>query len=281
VLGPHGKSQSNRAPIKLQTSLPTDTSVRVPDVLVLCYHAVSDRWPAALAVPPSSLTAQLEFLVERGYRGATFREAVTAPPHSRTLAVTFDDAFLSVLEHAEPVLSSLGLPGTVFAVTDFADSGRPLSWQGIEQWRGGPHDVELRGLDWVALRELAGRGWEVGSHTCAHPRLTRLDDVALAAELRASRAACERELGGACTSVAYPYGDVDRRVVSAAASAGYTAGAALPARPTVPSALEWPRIGVYNIDSLQRFRLKASPAVRSLRRAFARFETAARRGGDR
>jgi peptidoglycan/xylan/chitin deacetylase (PgdA/CDA1 family) len=251
----------------------------VTDVLVLCYHAFSDRWPASLAVSPTSLRAQLESLVERGYRGATFREAVSSPSRGRTLAVTFDDAFLSVLEYAEPVLSSLGIPGTVFAVTDFADSGESLCWPGIEGWRGGLHDAELRGLAWAALRDLAGRGWEIGSHTCSHPRLTRLDDVALARELRASRAACEHELGVACTSLAYPYGDTDERVVAAAVSAGYTAGAGLPARPGNPSALAWPRVGVYNIDSLRRFRLKVSPAVRSLRRAVARVHPTATRGG--
>jgi peptidoglycan/xylan/chitin deacetylase (PgdA/CDA1 family) len=248
------------------------------DVLVLCYHACSDRWPASLAVPAASLRAQLEFLVEHGYRGATFSEAVTKPPHDRTIAVTFDDAFLSVLEHAVPVLSSLGLPGTVFAVTDFADSGRDLCWPGIEQWRGGPYDAELRGLTWDALRDLAGRGREIGSHTCSHPHLTRLDDAALARQLRRSRAACERELGRACTSLAYPYGDVDERVVAAAMSAGYMAGAGLPARPRPPSALTWPRVGVYNIDSTRRFRLKVSPAVRLLRRALVRVSAPPGRG---
>jgi hypothetical protein len=100
----------------------------------------------------------------------------------------------------------------------------------------------------------------------------------LARELRASRAACERELGQECTSLAYPYGDVDHRVVEAAAAAGYAAGAALPARPTGQSALAWPRVGVYNIDSLRRFRLKVSPAVRSLRRAVARVHPTATSG---
>jgi peptidoglycan/xylan/chitin deacetylase (PgdA/CDA1 family) len=193
--------------------------------------------------------------------------------------VTFDDAFLSVLEVAEPVLSSLGLPGTVFAVTDFADSGQPLSWPGIEEWRGSPHDAELRGLDWGALRDLARRGWEIGSHTCSHPYLTRLDDVALSRELQASRRACERELGQPCLSLAYPYGDVDQRVVAATGSAGYTAGASLPSRPTVASALAWPRVGVYNIDSLRRFRVKVSPTVRSLRRVVASARSRATPGG--
>ena len=46
------------------------------DTLVLCYHGVSEDWPSALAVTPEALERQLGFLVDRGYRGVTFREAV-------------------------------------------------------------------------------------------------------------------------------------------------------------------------------------------------------------
>jgi peptidoglycan/xylan/chitin deacetylase (PgdA/CDA1 family) len=248
----------------------------VTDVLVLCYHAFSERWPAPLAVSPASLRAQLELLVERGYRGATFSEAVVSPSKGRTLAVTFDDAFLSVREHAEPVLSSLGLPGTVFVVTDFAESGGALSWPGIDHWHGGLHEGELGGLTWEQLRDLDRRGWEIGSHTCSHPHLTRLDDHTLSRELLASREACEHALGGRCTSLAYPYGDVDERVVAAAGAAGYVTGAALPRWAGKPSPLAFPRVGVYNSDSRRRFRLKVSPAVRSLQRALGERR---RRGG--
>jgi peptidoglycan/xylan/chitin deacetylase (PgdA/CDA1 family) len=61
------------------------------DVLVLCYHAVSVRWPAELSVTPERLEEQLRLLVRRGFKGATFHQAVIAPPAPRTLAVTFDD----------------------------------------------------------------------------------------------------------------------------------------------------------------------------------------------
>ena len=73
-------------------------------------------------------------------------------------------------------------------------------------------------------------------------------------------------LGRPCTSVAYPYGDVDARVIRAAAAAGYEAGAALPERQHPASALAWPRIGVYPVDVPWRFRLKSAPLVRRLRR---------------
>jgi peptidoglycan/xylan/chitin deacetylase (PgdA/CDA1 family) len=235
------------------------------DVIVLCYHAISVGWPAALAVQPERLSEQLELIVRRGYRGATFSQALESPPGRKTLVVTFDDAFASVFDKALPILSSLRLPGTVFAVTDFADSGRSLAWAGIDHWRGGPYEAELAGLGWQQLLALADAGWEIGSHTSTHPRLTELDDAALATELGRSRAACERAIGRPCSSIAYPYGDVDRRVTAAAAAAGYRHGAALPASRHRPRPLEWPRIGVYNGDDRRRFALKVSRALRAAR----------------
>ena len=246
------------------------------DVLVLCYHGVSETWPADIAVTPHDLDAQLQRLVRNGYRGATFTEAVTSPPSERTLAVTFDDAYLSVLELAFPILEALELPGTVFVVTDFADTERSLVWDGIDMWADGEHADELRGLSWDQLAGLDAAGWEVGSHTRTHPRLTRLSDEALDEELAASRAACERALGHPCRSIAYPYGDVDRRVVAAAGRAGYLTAGSLPSRlDSNPSVLDWPRIGIYRGDSMGRFGLKTSTAVRRLREAVTRRSSSA------
>jgi peptidoglycan/xylan/chitin deacetylase (PgdA/CDA1 family) len=240
------------------------------DTLVLCYHAVSERWSADLSVRPGDLRAQLELLAGRGYRGATFAEAVDGQPDGRRVAVTFDDAFRSVADLALPVLERLGWPATVFAVSDFAASGDPLRWPGVDHWRGTPHRAELAGLGWAELAELARKGWEIGSHTRTHPRLTALDDARLADELRESRLACEAALRRPCESLAYPYGDVDDRVAAAAGAAGYSIAAALPARYHRPQALRWPRVGVYHGDDLRRFRLKSSRATRALRMALRR-----------
>ncbi len=65
-------------------------------------------------------------------------------------------------------------------------------------------------MDWEDLRQLTDVGWEIGSHTCTHPRLTRLDDAALCIELEGSRNDCLENIGR-CDSLAYPYGDVDER----------------------------------------------------------------------
>jgi peptidoglycan/xylan/chitin deacetylase (PgdA/CDA1 family) len=237
--------------------VPFSHSVR-SRTLVLCYHAFSESWPAPLAVTPGELRKQLSWLVRAGYRGSTFREATTTEPSGLTLVVTFDDAFLSVLTLAFPILKELGLPGTVFAVTDFEQSSKPLAWEGIKQWQGA-YDDELRGMSWQQLRMLADAGWEIGSHTLTHPRLTQVDDVSLARELRDSREACERALDRPCHSLAYPYGDFDERVRAAAVDAGYTSAAIEDLGPV--DAMAWPRIGIWRNDSMHRFRLKVSPTL--------------------
>jgi peptidoglycan/xylan/chitin deacetylase (PgdA/CDA1 family) len=237
------------------------------DILVLGYHAVSERWQSALSVTPANLEQQLISLVRQGYRGARFHEALTAPATGKTLVVTFDDAYRSVRELALPILERLDLPGTVFAPTRFAGGEQLASWPGVDVYLGGPDEHELAVMSWRELAGMASVGWEIGSHTRSHPRLTHLQDEDLMEELRGSREDCERQLGGPCHSVAYPYGDTDARVATAAFKAGYVAGAGLPRAHRLhrPSALNWPRIGVFHGDNRGRFRLKVSPTGRRLR----------------
>jgi peptidoglycan/xylan/chitin deacetylase (PgdA/CDA1 family) len=235
------------------------------DVLVLCYHAVSERFPAALSVTPAAFERQLALLSRAGYRGATFQEAVGARS-GRVAAVTFDDAYLSVLELAKPMLDEVGFPATVYAPTAYLDTPqRPLRWDGIEQWHGGEHERELLPLSWDQLGELAEAGWEVGSHTRTHPHLTQIDDEALRGELVESRATVEERMGRPCATLAYPYGDYDERVVQAAGAAGYAAAGTLPARLHSERPLAWPRVGIYHGDDERRFRMKVSRVMRRLR----------------
>jgi peptidoglycan/xylan/chitin deacetylase (PgdA/CDA1 family) len=238
----------------------------VTDVLVLCYHGISERWPASMSVTPAGFESQLELVVRRGYRGATFVDAVSDPPSRKTVVVTFDDALRSVLDFAVPVLARLGLPATLFVPTDFPSSpDRAMSWSGIDQWLGGEHEHELLPMSWDEIRGLAELGWEVGSHTRSHPRLTTLAERQLIDELVGSRDEIQDRLGRPCRTIAYPYGDHDDRVATAAGGAGYIAGATLPARLPRPRPLYWPRVGIYRMDDMRRYRMKVSRLVRLAR----------------
>jgi peptidoglycan/xylan/chitin deacetylase (PgdA/CDA1 family) len=239
----------------------------VNDVLILCYHAVSDRWPAALAITGERLQQHVRYLTRRGYRGVTFSEAALGADAQDTVAITFDDAYRSVLVNALPILSEAGFPATVFAPTEFIGSGQAMQWPGIDQWRDGAHADELVPMSWEELGALANEGWEVGSHTKRHPVLPELTEDALDDELGGSRSEIEARLGRRCVSLAYPYGYRSDRVVEAARRAGYTAAARTARGRWLPptSPLDWPRIMITRPDSEPRFKLKVSRGFRRLR----------------
>jgi peptidoglycan/xylan/chitin deacetylase (PgdA/CDA1 family) len=244
------------------------------DALTLCYHAVSEDWKADLAIAPGRLEEHLTFLRDRGYASAPFEDVALGRTTGKAMAVTFDDAFVSVLELALPIFTRLGLTGTVFVPTDYPDSGRAMAWRGLDRWVGTPHEHELACMSWDGLRELRDRGWEIASHTASHPVLTELSDDALAEELAGSRAVCAEQMGGACAALAYPYGDHDARVVRATEAAGYAAAGTLSGRFVRDAPLQAPRVGVYEFDDRRRFGLKVSPLTRRVRssRAWARLD---------
>lgn len=246
------------------------------DLLILCYHAVSEDWPTELAVSPAQLEAQLRFFARRGYRPATLSAALERPPAPRTLVVTFDDAYSSVLERALPVMSSLDVPGTVYVPTDYVAGEGALRWASLGQWLGTPHEDELRCMGWEDLRDLAAAGWEIGSHTRAHPKLPSLADAELAAELTESKARCEEEIQEPCRTLAYPFSAYDRRAMDAARAAGYESATILDNHLAIPpGSLVRPgaatdafcllREGVYRRDGTVRLRAKTSPLARRMR----------------
>lgn len=227
--------------------------------LTLCYHAVADDWDDRLAVRPAAFAQQITAFAY-GRRGGT---AVDALERGRgVLHVTFDDALASILA-AMPVLERHSIPSTVFACAAYGDA-RPLA---VPELTGERYsDTGLRTLTWDELRALRERGVEIGSHTMTHPRLTQLADDELEHELVEARSRIEDEIGAPCRFLAYPYGDVDERVSSAARRAGYVAAFGLPGRPG--DTFDSPRVGIYRRDSVVRAWLKASPAARALAGSF-------------
>jgi peptidoglycan/xylan/chitin deacetylase (PgdA/CDA1 family) len=233
--------------------------------LVLCYHAVSERWDHPLSARPAALESEVRHLLGRRYRPVAAEELLAG---GRVLHVTFDDAFRSVLT-VLPTLETLGVPVTIFVCAGYADGGLPLTVPELAPEMQ-DHLPELETMDWDSLRELADRGVELGSHTVSHSHLTRLSDQELAIELRDSRDRLESEIQRPCRFLAYPYGEHDARVRAAARTAGYQLAFALPGRSRPLDPLAVPRIGIWREDGRLRSRLKSSPmrhVVAALRRS--------------
>lgn len=222
--------------------------------LVLCYHSVSDDWAHQLAVTRRSFERQLTSILRRGFSPIPAESLLDGA--RRAVHVTFDDAFREVLDIV-PFLEKHGMHATVFAVTSFADSGRPFDVPELtEQAAANPQ--QLATMTWSDLGELAARGFEIGSHTATHPHLTTLTDGELDRELADSRVRIEDELKHPCRFLAYPYGEHDARVQAAAQRAGYQAAFALWAGADRANRYALPRIDLYRRDSIVRATLKTS-----------------------
>jgi peptidoglycan/xylan/chitin deacetylase (PgdA/CDA1 family) len=223
--------------------------------LVLCYHAVSDRWPDPLAISAAALEHQLRML-KRARMTPVPADAVLSN-RARTFHVTFDDAYRNVAA-ALPLLERLGIPATVFACSDYAAHGRRLAVPELRD-RMGPHPDELLTMTWDMLRDLAERGVEIGSHTASHAHLCELGDAELVHELAGSRKEIEDQLGVPCRFISYPYGEEEPRVQAVARRSGYLAGYAVRRRPRADNQFALPRVDVYRRDRAWRFAVKASP----------------------
>lgn len=96
-----------------------------------------------------------------------------------------------------------------------------------EEWlaaRGGPSEGPF--VTWDELREMAGAGFEVGSHTVTHRNLTLCDERGAREELAASRERLAREIGRPVDLLAYPYGRWNDTALRLAGAAGYRAACA-------------------------------------------------------
>jgi peptidoglycan/xylan/chitin deacetylase (PgdA/CDA1 family) len=196
---------------------------------VLCYHRIGG--PPELGVTriaPETFARQMTALAKAGWRAVTLEQFIQADsPYlfpvarlsatGRNFLLTFDDGYESLSEHAYPVLADVGFTATTFLVTDYV--GRQNLWD-VRYTRD-----RLTHLDWPAIEAWRGRGFDFGSHSATHRRLTWLREEALVEELGRSRETLIRRLGAAAgRAVAYPFGAANRRVVEIARRAGFEIG---------------------------------------------------------
>ncbi|MEM9068811.1 MAG: polysaccharide deacetylase family protein [Myxococcota bacterium] len=135
--------------------------------------------------------------------------SLNGPLGSDTFSVSFDDAHRSILVAAD-VLAERDVPATLFVPTGYVETSESF-------------------LRWDDLRALRDRGWQIGSHTVSHLRMSwRLYDEDVGAhrarldrECCESREVLERELGIDVTLFAYPYGEDPEIAREAVRAAGY------------------------------------------------------------
>jgi peptidoglycan/xylan/chitin deacetylase (PgdA/CDA1 family) len=175
-------------------------------MIVLYYHSV----------PPSSragFARQMAILAQRAHVVPADWSDETDPA-SPTVAITFDDAYVSVIDNALPELAQRGFPCTIFVPSGVL--GREPDWP--MEGNSDPTDVVV---DAARLTEICGPLVTIGSHSVSHPRLTRIAPERARAEIEVSRAAISRLIGNPVTLFAFPYGDHDANVVEICRQEGF------------------------------------------------------------
>ncbi len=245
------------------------TSPRVP---ILMFHkvgafdnGVSDPF---INVTCASFSRQMRTMSRLGYRAITFADVVKGlsgviPLHERCFAITFDDGYISVAEHAFQILDRYRFPATVFVVSDMV--GRSNEWDA----RGMRPIQPL--MDWDQLRTLHVAGWEIAAHTKTHPHLNQLHSGEAAGEIASSKQAIESHLGTAVETFCYPYGNYDKDTPNLVQEAGFLGACTTRSGLATASACRFllPRVKISHSDNVAGllYKLHLRPILPTLRSA--------------
>ncbi len=123
----------------------------------------------------------------------------------RTVAITIDDAYLSVYERAWPLLKEAKFPFTIFVSTESvsAESTDFMSWK--------------------QLKEISDNGGYIGHHSASHAHLPKLSHDDLKDEIKRASDKFQKELGFIPAIFAYPYGEYGTEIKKIIAEAGFKA----------------------------------------------------------
>jgi peptidoglycan/xylan/chitin deacetylase (PgdA/CDA1 family) len=182
---------------------------------ILFYHRVSDDRDE-LAVAPKSFTEQMDYLASQAYRVVDVLSAIelldSGEPLARTVALSFDDGFLDVAEHALPILSERGFRATVFVAPAVTDGRTSFAW----------YQEQPPVMNWEDIVELDRDGTlRFEAHSLTHPNLPALDAATAKEEIAGSKRELENHLGRVVRAFCYPSGLFGERERTIVADAGF------------------------------------------------------------
>jgi peptidoglycan/xylan/chitin deacetylase (PgdA/CDA1 family) len=243
-------------------------------VPILMYHLVAPDPPARFrkyTVRPDEFEWQMAWLRRRGYSALTMDSLIAmrsngAAAPRRSVAITFDDGFAPVLQHALPVLERHGFRATFYLVAGIR-AGR-ATWLIPE----GREALPL--MEWRDAQGLREAGHVVGSHALTHVKLAQVDPATCRDELVESRAIIGQQIGLAPAHLAYPHGSHNADVQRMAREAGYASACTVEPRHSTftDDSFALPRVPINGGESRLDFvaRLASARSVTELaRQAFA------------
>ncbi|WP_019029282.1 polysaccharide deacetylase family protein [Colwellia piezophila] len=179
--------------------------------VILQYHHVSDSTPASTSISPKQFEVHLQYLKDKNFTVVPLSELIEAikkqqPLPDKSVAITFDDAYIDVLTQAKPILDKFGFPYTIYVNPGIINRN--------DNKQSSPY------MSWIQLKTLADEGVIIANHGFEHDSMTRITngltqeawlkkqtDLLLKAE-----AMIKDNTGQSWRYYAYPYGEYDMAV---------------------------------------------------------------------
>ena len=238
-------------------------------ILIIYYHeVVPDGCGSSYQKHDASKFEQeMRCLRERGYHTLLFSE-LNEPLPERSVIVSFDDGYQSVLQYAAPIMKQYGIKGNVYLPT-------------------GRIGASPEFMDWPEIETMRNSGdWYFAAHTHSHADIRTLTRESAAAEILQSTALFEQHLGYRPDVFCMPYGSFDRGSVKLIRELGgyrYLLGSFYGvADLDRADRTVLPRIGISNDDTLADFEAKLDGKRNwkgPLQRARLAYHNLFRRGG--
>lgn len=193
-------------------------SYSVFSAVILQYHHVSETTPKSTSISPAQFEKHLTYLAEHNFNVVPLSSIVDAIKNNshipdKTVAITFDDAYLNILTNAKPILDKFNYPFTIFINPAIVNRNSPnyLSWQ--------------------QLKSMADSGVIIANHGLEHNSLARIPkgvsneewiSQQIADLLRAEKMIKE-QTGQNWQYFAYPYGEYNLGIQQAIVKNGFIA----------------------------------------------------------
>jgi peptidoglycan/xylan/chitin deacetylase (PgdA/CDA1 family) len=213
---------------------------------ILTYHSIDDSG-SVISMPPATFRRHMDYLAASGIPIVPLDQVLTRPG---SVAITFDDGFANLIDHAVPILAQHDFPATIFLVSGYC--GRQNNWPGQSYSKASVLPL----MSWDQAAALPPF-ITLGAHTVNHPNLARLAPDECERELRECRDQIGQFLGHAPCWLAYPYGATSHLIQQIARRYfNLAVGTTLNFLPDHPNVMNLPRIDTFYLrDSFQIDRL--------------------------
>lgn len=182
--------------VLLSMSLPASALV------VLQYHHVDKGTPASTSVTPEQFAEHMALIETLGLEVVDLESATRALLSSdssvdnptKQVAISFDDAYYSIMANAYPELKRRNWPFTIFVNTQAVNEKN----RGI--------------MSWQQLQQLADDGVTIANHSISHAHLPSIAkghslESWLESEIFSAQIELQQKVGKIANMFAYPYGE--------------------------------------------------------------------------